>query len=174
MLVVMGVSGCGKSTVGAALAARLRWTYQEGDAFHPAANVTKMRAGIPLDDADRQPWLDAIAKWIDARYAAQTPGIVGCSALKRGYRDFLRDGRPQVWFVYLQVSRDELQCRVETRHHEYMPASLLGSQLATLEEPANDEPRCVAVDAADNVRTTVVAALQALRTRGLVLDEQAE
>ena len=94
MLVVMGVSGCGKSTVGAALAARLGWTYTEGDAFHPQANIAKMRAGKPLDDADRQPWLAAIARWMDTQAEMRHPGVIGCSSLKRTYRDFLREDRP--------------------------------------------------------------------------------
>ena len=163
-LVVRGVSGCGKSTIGAALAARLGWTFQEGDDFHPPANVAKMRAGIPLDDADRAPWLAAIGGWIDALRA---PGVVSCSALKRGYRDTLRDGRPQVWFLYLHVSRVELQHRVDTRHHQYMPALLLDSQLATLQAPAPEEPRMLTVDADGSIDATVTASLAALRGANL-------
>lgn len=168
MLVIIGVSGCGKSTVGSALARRLGWSYTEGDAFHPPANMDKMRAGKPLDDADRQPWLAAIAGWMDARWNAQRPGVIGCSALKRRYRDFLREGRPQVWFLYLRVPRETLQRRLETRRHEYMPASLLDSQLATLQEPAQDEPRCILLDGADDGASIVDAALRALRGRGIL------
>lgn len=168
MLVIMGVSGCGKSTVGGALAARLGWRYTEGDAFHPPANVAKMAAGKPLDDADRQPWLAAIAAWMDTQAQASRPGVIGCSALKRRYRDFLREGRPQVWFLYLRVPRGILQQRLQTRHHEYMPASLLDGQLATLEEPAPDELRCITLDAIDDVPATVGAALQRLRAHGIL------
>jgi gluconokinase len=170
MLVIMGVAGCGKSTVGSALAARLGWHYMEGDAFHSRANVAKMAAGKPLDDADRQPWLAAIADWMDAQAQARRPGVIGCSALKRRYRDFLRERRPQVWFLYLRVPRETLQRRLETRHHEYMPASLLDSQLATLEEPMRDEPRCITLDAANDLQATLDAALQALRAHGILPD----
>ncbi|MEO6969015.1 MAG: gluconokinase [Rhodanobacteraceae bacterium] len=168
MLVVMGVSACGKSSVGAAVAARLGWNYQEGDDFHPSANVEKMRAGIPLDDADRQPWLAAIAEWMDVQAASAQAGVVGCSALKRKYRDFLRNGRPRVWFVYLRVSRAELQRRVATRHHEYMPASLLDSQLETLQEPVADEPQTLTIDADGDVNANAAAVLRALRAQGIV------
>lgn len=168
ILVIMGVAGCGKSTIGGTLAAHLDWPYQEGDDFHPPANVAKMRAGKPLDDADRQPWLAAIARWMDAQTEARRPGVIGCSALKRRYRDFLREAHPQVWFVYLRVSRETLQHRVRARHHEYMPASLLDSQLATLEEPASDEPRCITLGARGNVELTVEAALHALAAHGIL------
>ncbi|MGH8164390.1 MAG: gluconokinase [Rhodanobacteraceae bacterium] len=168
IMVVMGVSGCGKTTIGKALAARLGWVYKEGDDFHTAHNVEKIRAGIPLDDADRSPWLTAIAAWMDAQAAAGHCGVIGCSALKRGYRDFLRAGRPQVWFVYLRAAREELECRVATRHHPYMPASLLDSQLAALEEPAGDEPDCVTADANGDVGSTVDAILRMLLAQGIV------
>jgi carbohydrate kinase (thermoresistant glucokinase family) len=168
VLVIMGVSGSGKTTIGTALAERLDWNYQEGDAFHPATNVAKLQAGQPLRDEDRKPWLAAIAQWIDARRAAHMPGIVGCSALKRSYRYFLRAGRPQVWFVYLRVARAELQRRVETRHHEYMPASLLESQLRTLQEPAADEPRTLTIDVAGTIGDTADAILQRLRNAGIL------
>src|SRR5690348_10406072 len=172
ILVVMGVSGCGKSTVGAALAARLGWTYTEGDDFHPQANVDKMRAGKPLGDADRQPWLAAIARWMDSQADSQQPGVIGCSALKRRYRDFLRGDRPQVWFLYLRVPRGTLQRRLETRRHEYMPASLLDSQLATLEEPGHDEPRTITVDAGDALDATVDALMHHLHAAHVPIEEQ--
>jgi gluconokinase len=168
ILVVMGVAGCGKSTVGAALATRLGWRYAEGDDFHPQANVDKMRAGKPLDDADRRPWLAAIARWMDAQADAHVPAVIACSALKRRYRDFLREGRPQVWFLYLRVPREILQRRLETRRHEYMPASLLDSQLATLEEPARDEPRTVRVDADGGLDATLDALMHHLQSVHLV------
>lgn len=166
IIVVMGAAGSGKTTIGSALAARLGWLYQEGDDFHPRANIEKMSAGKPLDDADRQPWLAAIAGWMDAQAKMQRPAVIGCSALKRTYRDFLRQRRPQVWFVYLRVPRETLQQRVETRRHDYMPASLLDSQLATLEEPI-DEQRCIVLEAGSRVDATVATALGALAARGV-------
>ncbi|HJU26822.1 MAG TPA: gluconokinase [Rhodanobacteraceae bacterium] len=168
---VMGVSGSGKTTVGRALAASLGWIFREGDDFHPQANVAKMRAGKPLDDADRAPWLDAIGRWMDAQAQARRPAVITCSALKRGYRERLRAGRQQVWFVYLRVPRAELELRVRTRHHAYMPASLLRSQLETLEEPQPDEPRTVTLETGDTVETTVEAALDALRASGAIARE---
>jgi gluconokinase len=137
VLVVMGVAGCGKSTLASLLAQRLGWPLQEGDALHPQANVDKMAAGQPLDDADRWPWLRLVAAWIDARVAAGEPGIVTCSALKRTYRDLLR--REGVRFVHLAGSRELLEQRMQVRSGHFMPASLLDSQLATLEAPGADE-----------------------------------
>jgi len=139
VLVVMGVSGAGKSTVAKAVAARLRWTFLEGDDLHPAANVAKMRRGIPLDDADRAPWLAAIAAWIDAQARAGAPGIVACSALKHRYRQVLTDGRPFVRIVYLEGDRDIIRERIEARKHAYFPAALLDSQFEALEPPGPDE-----------------------------------
>ena len=147
----MGVSGCGKTTIGKAVAERLHWEFQEGDEFHPPTNVAKMRAGIPLDDADRVPWLKAIETWIQGRIGAASSAVVTCSALKRAYRDELRAVGRAVSFVYLRVSEAELRRRVEARHHEYMPASLLASQLASLEEPGTDETDVVTVDAGGSV-----------------------
>jgi len=161
----MGVSGCGKTTIGEAVAHRLGWVFQEGDDFHPPENVAKMRAGIPLDDADRAPWLKAIEAWIREQSATQSSAVVTCSALKRAYRDELRAVDRAVSFVYLRVSDSELRRRVETRHHEYMPASLLDSQLAALEEPAADEQDVITVDAtgpAADVAERVLGILRAL------------
>ncbi|MGH8271846.1 MAG: gluconokinase [Gammaproteobacteria bacterium] len=162
VLVPMGVSGCGKSTLGKALAARLGWKYLEGDDFHSLANVAKMRAGTPLDDADRWPWLAAIAERMDMKIAAQESAVVACSALKRDYRDFLRNGRPEVLFIYLRVTRGELERRVAARHHAWMPASLLASQLATLEEPRADEPRGLTLNADGDAAATLEAVLKIL------------
>lgn len=139
VLVVMGVAGSGKTTVGAMLAGRLGWLYAEADAFHPAANVDKMAAGIPLTDADRAPWLDAIGRWIDERAAAGEPGVVSCSGLKRVYRDRLRHGRPQVRLVFLEGSRELIGRRLTARHGHFMRAEMLDSQFADLEPPAPDE-----------------------------------
>jgi gluconokinase len=136
----MGVSGSGKSTVAAGLAERLGWEFAEGDDFHPAENVAKMRAGIPLDDEDRWPWLRAVADWIGERERAGRSVVVTCSALKRSYRDVLRDGHPSVWFAHVTVDPDLLRDRIGRRTGHYMPASLLDSQLATLEPLEDDEP----------------------------------
>ena len=136
-VVVMGVSGAGKSTIARRLADQLGWDFAEGDDLHPAANVAKMAAGHPLTDADRVPWLEAVASWIDGEIEAGRHGVITCSALKRSYRDRLR--RPQVLFVYLSVPRTELERRLENRTGHYMPAGLLDSQLETLEPPAQDE-----------------------------------
>jgi carbohydrate kinase (thermoresistant glucokinase family) len=137
VVVMMGVSGSGKSTVAHRLAEELGWDFEEGDDLHPAVNVAKMAAGEPLTDADREPWLAAVASWIDGEIDSGRHGVITCSALKRGYRDLLR--RPQVLFVYLSVPRAELRRRLRHRTGHYMPASLLDSQLATLEPPAADE-----------------------------------
>jgi gluconokinase len=139
ILVVMGVSGCGKSTVAGALQDWLGWPFQEGDSLHPPENVAKMKAGTPLDDADRAPWLAACAAWIRALHEAGRPGILTCSALKRSYRDTLSQGFGEVRFVYLEVPQQVLQDRLDRRQHHYMPGSLLESQLKTLEVPGEDE-----------------------------------
>jgi gluconokinase len=139
LLVVMGVSGSGKSTVGAELAARLGVAYAEGDAFHSPANIEKMAAGKPLDDDDRWPWLDAIGAWLDAQIARGAPGVVTCSALKRSYRDRLRDGRPDVQLVHLHGTRELLDARMGARQGHFFTAAMLDSQLAALEPPAADE-----------------------------------
>ncbi len=139
-LVVMGVSGSGKSTVGEALARRLGWEMAEGDRLHPAENVEKMRQGVPLTDADRWPWLDRIGALLEAWAADGRSGLVTCSALKRVYRDRLLSARPDLRFVYLKGSAALIAERVKARHHEYMPASLLKSQFDALEEPEPGEP----------------------------------
>lgn len=133
----MGVSGTGKSAVGAGLAAALGWPFAEGDAFHPAANVVKMAAGLPLGDDDRWPWLRDIAEWIGSHSAA---GVVACSALRRPYRDRLRDGGQEVRFLHLVAPVADLDRRLRARAGHFMPASLLASQLAALEPLQPDEP----------------------------------
>jgi carbohydrate kinase (thermoresistant glucokinase family) len=143
VLVLMGVSGSGKSTVAGLLAGRLGWPFEEGDDLHPAANVAKMAAGRPLTDDDRRPWLALIRKWIDEREARGESGIVTCSALKRAYRDTLRDDH--VVFVYLHGSREQLLARLRARQGHFMPPALLDSQLDDLEAPADDE-RAIRVD----------------------------
>jgi gluconokinase len=139
IIVVMGVSGSGKTTVGAMLAGKLHWKYAEADDFHPPANIAKMAAGEPLTDEDRKPWLAAIAAWIDEQIALGEPGVVTCSALKRSYRDELRAGRPEVRLVYLHGDRDLIAARLAARHGHFFHAEMLDSQFAALEEPTPDE-----------------------------------
>jgi gluconokinase len=139
-IIVMGVSGCGKSTVAALLAGRLGWEFAEGDALHPDSNVEKMRQGIPLTDDDREPWLHEIANTLGGWRAAGKPGIVACSSLRRRYREIIAAGEGDVRFVYLRGSFSLIEQRLATRQGHYMPPSLLDSQFATLEEPAPDEP----------------------------------
>ena len=139
VVVVMGVSGCGKSTIASMLAHRLNWIFEEGDWFHPPSNVEKMHGGVPLTDEDRWPWLHGIAAWIDATRRVGNHGTVACSALKRAYRDILVGERPDVRIVYLKGERDLIARRLASRDGHFMPSSLLDSQFATLEEPQTDE-----------------------------------
>jgi len=135
-IVVMGVSGCGKSTVGAALAAALHVDFEDGDDLHPPSNVAKMAAGQPLDDADRAPWLDAVGTWLGEH---RSGGVIACSALKRTYRDVLRAHATDAAFLYLDCDADLIEQRVSHRPGHFMPASLVASQLATLEPLQPDE-----------------------------------
>jgi carbohydrate kinase (thermoresistant glucokinase family) len=135
----MGVSGCGKSTVGALLALRLRWEFEDADWFHPAANVDKMHSGIPLTDEDRWPWLDAVAARIDKTRRSGGHDIIACSALKRRYRNVLIGNRSDVRLVYLKGDETLIARRIATRHEHFMPRSLLHSQFEALEEPGPDE-----------------------------------
>lgn len=137
VLVFMGPSGTGKSTVAAMFAGRLGWAFQEGDDLHPEANVEKMAAGHALDDDDRAPWLDRVAAWIDDGIAAGRPGVITCSALRRRYRDVLR--RPGVIFVLLDGDAETVRARLTRRQGHFMPPALLDSQFATLERPGPDE-----------------------------------
>lgn len=140
VLVFMGVSGCGKSTVAALLSGRLGWAFEEGDALHPEANVEKMAAGHPLTDDDRWPWLEKVATWIDEQLDAGKSGLITCSALKRSYRDLINRRGSGVQFVYLAGSKELIAARLATRQGHFMPPGLLDSQFADLEEPAPDEP----------------------------------
>lgn len=142
-VVVMGVSGSGKSTTAAQLVQRLGWDFAEGDEFHPRANVAKMHAGIPLTDEDRWPWLRALAEWIGQHERAGRSAVVTCSALKRSYRDLLRNGHPSVWFAHVSEDPALIRDRMEHRSGHYMPVSLLDSQLTTLEPLQPDEPGMV-------------------------------
>ena len=168
ILIVMGVSGSGKTTVAALLAGRLNWKFQEGDALHSQANVDKMHHGVPLTDADRLPWLDSIAALIDRWNAERVSGIITCSALKRAYRERIQAGRPNVELIYLRGERALVSARITQRMGHYMPPSLLASQFETLEEPGDDEP-VIAVDVGgppDQIVETILTALRRER-RGL-------
>jgi gluconokinase len=140
VLVLMGVSGSGKTTVARILARRLGWPFQEGDELHPEANIEKMKAGQPLTDGDRLLWLAAVADWVDRRLDAGENGIITCSALKRSYRDVINRRGSGVVFVFLSGTKATIAPRVAARKAHFMPSSLLESQFADLEEPGPDEP----------------------------------
>ena len=161
--VVMGVSGSGKSTVGALVAAALGCQFQEGDDLHPLANVEKMRRGIPLTDADRGPWLETIAREIDRWRMRGESGVVTCSALKRAYRSILIGEHSDVALVYLKGSYDLIHRRLAARHEHFMPVALLDSQFAALEEPGLDErPITVAIDGRpSDIAAEIVSRLEA-------------
>jgi gluconokinase len=137
VIVLMGVSGTGKTEVGTRLARALGGDFAEGDDYHPPANVEKMRSGVPLDDADRQPWLETLSRAIGAWLDAGKTVVLACSALKQRYRDILKAGRAGVRFVHLEGPEALIRSRLSNRRGHYMPASLLDSQLAALEEPAD-------------------------------------
>lgn len=140
VLVLMGVSGSGKSTVAAQLAGELRWPFEEGDSLHPQANVDKMSAGVPLNDDDRWPWLEKVAEWVEETLDAGRSGVITCSCLKRSYRDIINRRGQGVEFVYLAGSNELIAARLASRQGHFMPPALLDSQFATLEEPSADEP----------------------------------
>ena len=147
VVVVMGVSGSGKSTIGALLASRLRWEFEDADWLHPTANVDKMHNGIPLTDEDRLPWLDAVAAWIDHCRRSGRHGVIACSALKRRYREILIGDRADVRLIYLKGAEELIARRTATRHEHFMPRSLLHSQYEALEEPGSDEnPMVVSIE----------------------------
>ena len=163
VLVIMGVSGGGKSTVAGLLAGRLGWDFAEGDDMHPAANIAKMAAGQPLTDDDRWPWLARVADWIREHTAAHRPGVVTCSALKRTYRDVLRGDA--VVFVYLAGSRELIARRLATRHEHFMPSTLLDSQFGALEPPGPDE-HAITVDISGSPGHTVSLIMDVLHLPG--------
>ncbi len=163
LVVVMGVSGSGKTTVAEGIAARMHWLFAEGDDFHSAANVAKMHSGTPLTDEDRWPWLRSIREWIGEQEEAGVSAVITCSALRRVYRDMLREGHTHVRFCHVTAPEALIQSRVEQRAGHYMPASLLPSQLATLEPLAPDEPGVVV--SGDGPETQVLA--RALAALGL-------
>lgn len=165
IVIVAGVSGSGKSTVGALLAGRLGWRFADADKFHPAANVEKMRAGVPLTDEDRWPWLRAITAWMDERIAADESAVVTCSALKRSYRDLLLAGRPQARMVFLALDREVLARRLAARHGHFFPEQLLGTQLTDL-EPLQPDERVVTVIPASDAQATADAIIAVLFPQG--------
>lgn len=164
-IVVMGVSGAGKSTLGTLLAERLGWPFEDGDGFHPPENVGKMRAGTPLTDEDRWPWLRAIAARIARARDAGAGVVIACSALKRSYRDLLRDGQDDLRFLHLTGAPELILARQSARTGHYMPASLVASQFATLEVP-RDEADVIGVDVGPEPQDIVQEAIAALRRRG--------
>ena len=161
ILIVAGVSGSGKTTVGAMLAGRLRWPFADADDFHPAANIEKMRSGIPLTDADRQPWLRAIAAWMDERIAGDESAVMTCSALRRSYRDTLLGGRPGVRMVFLAPDREVLAKRLAARQGHFFSGQLLGTQLDVLEPPQPDE-NVITVNPVGNPADTVSSIIAVL------------
>jgi gluconokinase len=161
VVIVMGVSGSGKSTIGGLSASRLHWEFEDADWFHPASNIEKMHQGIPLTDEDRWPWLDAIAAWIDATRQSTGHGVIACSALKRLYRDVLIGDRDDVRLLYLKGDEALIARRIATRHEHFMPPQLLHSQFEALEEPGPDEhPIVVSVE--PTPREIVARAMSAL------------
>ena len=161
VLVVMGVSGCGKSTIASMLAHRLGWIYEDGDWLHPQSNIEKMHHGEPLNDEDRWPWLHAIADWIDETRRPGNHGVVACSALKRAYRNILVGDRRDVRIVYLKGDRNLIARRIATRGDHFMPPALLDSQFKALEEPKGDE-RPIVVSIAPHPREIVETIVQKL------------
>jgi gluconokinase len=164
ILVVMGVSGCGKSTIGTQLAIQLHWEFEDGDWFHPARNIDKMQAGIPLTDEDRAPWLIAIADFIDQARLSGTHAVVACSALKRRYRTVIIGNRPDVRLIYLKGSIELIGRRIAARHEHFMPQSLLRSQFEALEEPGPEE-RPIVVSIAPRPREIVAGILETLKAQ---------
>jgi gluconokinase len=165
-IIVMGVSGSGKSTIGAKLAVALHWDYEDADWFHPKANVAKMHAGHPLTDDDRWPWLKAIAAWMDEARRKGEHAVIGCSALKRAYRKILLGNHADVRLVYLQGTRDLIASRLALRHGHFMPADLLDSQFAALEEPGEEEmPIVISIDAGPQEVVRRILASLAMKSR---------
>jgi gluconokinase len=168
-IVVMGVSGSGKSTIASMLAQRLHWVYEDADWFHPKSNIEKMHHGEPLNDQDRWPWLHAIADWIDATRRAGGHGIVACSALKRAYRDILIGDRRDVRLVFLKGDFDLIARRIAARADHFMPSTLLESQFATLQEPQADE-RPIVVSIAPHPREIVETIVRQISVHSAAAD----
>jgi gluconokinase len=161
VILIMGVSGCGKSTAGEGLSKRLGWPFRDADSFHPPANIAKMSQGLPLIDEDRWPWLEAIGLWMDERVARGETAIVTCSALRRIYRDVLIGDRDHVALVHLDGTKELIGARMARRTDHFMPTTLLDSQFATLEPPGDDE-RPLRVPVAQEPDTIVEAIIRGL------------
>jgi gluconokinase len=168
IVLVAGVSGSGKSTVGSLLASKLGWPFTDGDALHPAANIAKMRAGLPLSDADREPWLASVGARMDDYLEAGQSAVLACSALKRSYRNELTTGRPAVRIVFLEASREMLTARLRARHGHFFPAALLDSQLAAEQVPQPTEGALVlpATGQPDQLVQEIIQDLQLQPSRG--------
>lgn len=160
VVVLAGVSGSGKSTVGEEVARRLGWVFQEGDLMHDVINIEKMRRGEPLGDADRQPWLLRVAEWIHAQLDAGRSGVITCSALKRSYRELLRQGRCDVLVAVLYAAEEVIELRMAKRRGHFMPTRLLPSQYADFEMPRADEDATL-IDAAQPVAHNVIKVIEA-------------
>jgi gluconokinase len=161
VVIVAGVAGSGKTTVGKVLAGRLGWTFADGDSMHPTVNIVKMASGHPLTDADRAPWLRTIEGWMDERTRHGESGVLACSALKRRYRDELLAGRPAARIAFLHVDRDVAERRLQERHRHFFDARLLASQFADLEPPVPDEAAVVTVatsERPDEIAEEIIAA----------------
>ncbi len=161
ILVVMGVSGSGKSTIAAQLAQHLGWDFAEGDLMHPQTNIDKMSAGVPLTDVDRRHWLEQVAQWAESQLDAGTSGVITCSALKRSYRQIIGRRGSGVLFIYLSGTFAELSSRLTAREGHFMPMSLLKSQFDALEEPGPDEP-ALTVDVAPSPEVVTQQIIDAL------------
>lgn len=166
ILIVAGVAGCGKSTVGTLLAKALRWPFADADLFHSPANLAKMRSGVALNDQDRAPWLRKCIEWMDARIEAGESGVLACSVLKRSYRDTLLSGHPTAMIIFLAVSKEELSSRLTSRSGHFFPVRLMESQLDIMEPPEPDEKQVRTVVAEGNPGETVSKIIAMLWPQG--------
>lgn len=166
ILIVAGVAGCGKSTVGTLLAKALRWPFADADLFHSPANLAKMRSGVALNDQDRAPWLRKCIEWMDARIEAGESGVLACSVLKRSYRDTLLSGHPTATIIFLAVSKEELTSRLTSRSGHFFPVQLMESQLDIMEPPEPDEKQVRTVVAEGNPGETVSKIIAMLWPQG--------
>ncbi len=166
ILIVAGVAGCGKSTIGTLLSRALHWPFADADLFHSPANLAKMRSGVPLTDQDRAPWLRACADWMDARINAGESGVLACSALRRSYRDSLLAGRPTAMVIFLEVAKAVLVERLTVRTDHFFPVQLMESQLDIMERPEPDEERVRTVMAEGDPAQTVSKIIALLRPSG--------